>query len=37
MHFHRRNYVFFRVKDEDIAEIVAKSASIYVYFVLVGY
>jgi hypothetical protein len=37
VHFHRRNNVLFRVEDEDIAEIVAESASVYVNFVLVGY
>lgn len=37
MHFHRRNYVLFRVEDEDITEIVTESASVYVNFVLVGY
>lgn len=37
MHFHRRNYVLFRVENEDIAEVVAESATIYVNFVLVGY
>lgn len=37
VHFHRGNDVFLRVQDEDIAEVVAESASVYVYLVLVGY
>ena len=37
VHFHRRNNVLFRVENEDIAEVVAESATIYVDFVFVGY
>jgi hypothetical protein len=34
-HFHRGNNVFLWVHHEDIAEIIAKSAPIYVDFILV--
>lgn len=35
MHFYRRDDVSLRVEDEDIAEIVAESTSVYVDLVLV--